>query len=66
MNDITKILKQLPITACASNDCIADASLIAMPEFIQIQRDQIILSPGQTGDALYVLCDGRAAAYSAD
>ena len=66
MNDITKILNQLPITACACKDCIADASLIAMPEFLKIQRDQIILSPGQTGDALYVLCDGRAAAYSAD
>ena len=66
MNDITQILNKLPITACANTDCIANASLVAMPEFIQKQRDQIILSPGQTGDALYVLCEGRAAAYSAD
>ena len=66
MKDISQILNKLSITACASADCIEKASLVAAPVFLQIQRDQTILSPGQAGDALYVLCEGRAAAYAAD
>ncbi len=66
MKPIIPILERLPITACASNQNIIAAAQVAMPEFLQIQRGETILSPGLPGDALYVLCEGNAAAYSAD
>ncbi len=66
MKQITQILKKLPITACANDQNIVHAAKVSMPEFLQIKRDEVVLSPGQASDALYVLCDGNAAAYSAD
>lgn len=66
MKQILQILEKLPITSDASTQCIIAAAKVATPKFLQIRRDESILSPGTPGDALYVLCDGLAAAYSAD
>ena len=66
MNQIITILEMLPITRGVSEQSIIDAAQLSMPEFLQVPRDSIILSPGQISDALYVLCEGHAVAYSAD
>ena len=66
MNQLDQILKKLPITACVSNDTIQKAMQTAMPVFLNVPRGEVILSPGCPGDALYVLCHGNAAAYSAE
>lgn len=66
MKQILEILKKLPITEQANVHTIAEASRTSRPDFWQIPRNQTILSPGQEGDALYVLCEGHAAAYCAD
>ncbi len=66
MDQIQQILEKLPITAGAETKTIAAAAQIDTPEFISLARDSVILSPGQPSDELYVLCEGTAAAYSAD
>lgn len=66
MKQILHILEKLPITSCASVQSIDAAAKAAMPEFLQVRHGESILSPGTPGDALYVLCDGLAVAYSAD
>lgn len=66
MNQIIQILELLPITAGAGSDHILAAAQIAMPEFLQIKRDEVILSPGQAENALFVLCSGSAVAYAAE
>ena len=66
MKQILQILNQLPITQGADMQIIMAAAQISVPEFVQYERDSIILSPGKLDDALYVLCKGSAAAYSAD
>lgn len=66
MKQILNILEKLSITAQADKANIAAAAQISMPTFMQIKRDEVILAPGQKSDALYILCKGHAAAYSAD
>ena len=66
MDQIMEILEQLPVTKGADRQIVCRAMQEFPPEFLQIKRDSVILSPGQTKDALYVLCKGTAAAYSAD
>lgn len=66
MEKIIQILERLPVTANASAQSIIAASGTATPEFLHIRHGDNILSPGMQGDALYVLCEGNAAAYSAD
>lgn len=66
MDQIYLILEKLPITSSASAQSINAALKTAVPEFIHIPHGENILSPGTQSDALYVLCEGNAAAYSAD
>ena len=66
MKEILEILDSLPITRGADSKCLREAADVSSPEFVMIDRGAIILSPGQIEDALYVLCDGSAVAYSAD
>ena len=66
MNQFQNILEKLPITAGADIETITAAAKIDTPEFINLARDSIILSPVQSSEELYVLCEGTAAAYSAD
>ena len=66
MNQITQILNKLPVTAGADAQIMAAAMQHAPPEYLHFDRESSILSPGQPGDALYVLCQGSAVAYCAD
>ena len=66
MNQITQILNKLPVTAGADAQIMAAAMQHAPPEYLHFDRESCILSPGQPGDALYVLCQGSAVAYCAD
>ena len=66
MKNIQTILEKLPITKGANAACVKAAALVCMPIFCDYERDQVILSPGQQSNALYVLCNGSAAAYSSD
>ena len=66
MKNIQAILEKLPITKGANAACVKAAALVCMPIFCDYERDQVILSPGQQSNALYVLCNGSAAAYSSD
>ena len=66
MKEILEILDSLPITSGADSTCLLAAADVSTPKFLMIDRGAIILSPGQIEDALYVLCDGSAVAYSAD
>ena len=63
---ITEILHRLPITSGADSQIVNAAMQQEMPQFIHIERDSLILSPGQVKDAVYVLCSGSACAYAAD
>ncbi len=66
MNPYLQILKLLPITQGANAQILAAAARVSAPEYLHFARESMILSPGQPGDALYVLCEGSAIAYSAD
>ena len=66
MNPYLQILKLLPITQGANAQILASAARVSAPEYLHFARESLILSPGQPGDALYVLCEGSAIAYSAD
>ena len=66
MKEILQILSILPITKQASQQNIQAAARISNPEFLHYERGELILHPGQQSDALYVLCEGHAAAYSND
>ncbi|MBQ5362176.1 MAG: Crp/Fnr family transcriptional regulator [Clostridia bacterium] len=66
MKEVLEILDSLPITKGADAKCLLEAANVSSPNFVKIDRGEIILSPGQIEDALYVLCDGSAVAYSAD
>lgn len=66
MNSTMTILNRLPITAGADAQILAEAMQLSPPEHMQFERENNILSPGQQKDALYVLCEGSAIAYSAD
>ena len=66
MNPYLQILKLLPITQGANAQVLAAAARVSAPEYLHFARESMILSPGQPGDALYVLCEGSAIAYSAD
>lgn len=66
MKEILTILEKLPITKKVDPGCILSASRISMPIFVMFERDEVILHPGQQSDALYVLCEGNASAYSSD
>lgn len=66
MQNLFDILDQLPITKSASRDCIIGACAEHKPQFRDFAKGEVILSPGQPTNALYVLCNGQASAYSAD
>ena len=66
MNQVLQILDKLSVTAGADAQILATAMQHSPPEYMHFERNACILSPGQIGDALYVLCQGSAIAYSAD
>lgn len=66
MEKIFDILEQLPITHGAGREAIMQASKVSMPCFREYGKREIILAPGQLTSSLCVLCQGHAAAYSAD
>lgn len=66
MENLLNILDQLPITKSASRECITAACTVFEPRLCEYAKGEVILSPGQPTDALYVLCSGQASAYSAD
>ena len=66
MNHITQILNQLPITKGTNAQIMAKAMQHFPPQYKHFERDSSILTPGEPGCALYVLCQGNAIAYCAD
>lgn len=66
MQQLYQILEQLPILNGVQRASILQACRVSKPELREYGKGEIILTPGQPTDALYVLCRGRASAYSAE
>jgi CRP-like cAMP-binding protein len=66
MKLILEILGVLPITKGADRRNVENAALISKPYFRDCCKGEVIMSPGEMADQIYVLCSGKAIACSPD
>lgn len=66
MEQLYHILEKLPFMQGVDRQNILQASQISKPCFCEFAKGEQIVFPGQPTHALYVLCQGRASAFSAD